>query len=119
MEYVGECTKLEANSMSDNICPPIFHNLEEGDLQKQLLSRFDNIIEKIDKNVKTWKLIENVEAINNGEVLLQSIEKAELDNSILTNGKESENNANKCKNNEEIISHKIDLKIAYDYMQPY
>ena len=83
---MGNCTKLEPESLANCVYTPIFLPAgEQGNsssLSDHLLNSFDRIISKIDEKCKSSKLIENVADINNRVVLVDEVERAEIDKAI-------------------------------------
>ncbi|CAI2380653.1 unnamed protein product [Moneuplotes crassus] len=116
---------MKVKKQPDNICNPIFHDTSKGDIEDQLLTRFDHLIDSFSKNIKTNKLIEDVDLISRNEVLSQSVEKEELEKAIIDNGllKDSANTVDPDTSNTDApcskSSHKKGFSLSYDYMHPY
>ena len=122
-EFAGNCTKLEPESLADCVYTPIFLPAgEQGSsscLSEHLLGRFDQIISKIDEKCKSSKLIENVVDINNQAVLVDEIERAEIDRAIASvTTTPPENDVVKCKLENAVKTESQSDQAVYDFMIP-
>ena len=86
-----------------------------------MLQRFDSIVDKIETDCKTSKLIEDVNVINNQEVLCDAAEKEMLDKAIWNSDPPMHNGGNnhiKSLNKDVKVNHKQTKseQFAYDYM---
>ena len=91
-EFLGSCIKFEPDSMADFIYSQIAVDKITNDsdnLPSEIIHKFKSILSQINQKCKSNKLIEDTLQINSKEVLVEEVEKGELEKAIKNVDKDS------------------------------
>ena len=85
-EFVGSCIKFEPDSMADFIYSQISDDKSNNDFENlasgKIIHKFKSIVSQVNQKCRSSKLIEDTSQINNKEVLVEDVEKEELEKAI-------------------------------------